>query len=418
MSDDSPAGPRGSIAAAHSPAGDGSARRIALLTDGVHPYIVGGMQRHSRMLAIHLARAGAHVELFHTINDGEALDRAKALEGFPDDVLGRIGNHVVRWPRRGKLPGHYIRESGEYSRSLLGEFRRSGVKADFIYAQGLTGKAFLDARDSGDRSLPPIGINLHGYEAFQVAANARSMIENWILRRPVADVTRRADWVFSFPGKIREVVEYGLGVPAERILETWNGIDAEWLVDHRPEPRPQRRFVFVGRHQRRKGFPELMSTIDSLPVGMAEFHIVGPIPESLRRRRQDVVYHGQLSDNASLQRVLDAADVLVCPSFAEGMPTVVLEAMARGLAVIATDVGATSEWVGPVNGWLLSSPTVPLLKEAILAAASLSASDLCQLQQTSLSMAAKYTWDRIAAATLKQIVENLGHVRSRVSTGR
>jgi len=376
---------------------------VALLTNGLQPYIVGGMQRHSRMLAIELARAGSRVELFHVVNNSETFEKAAGLEGFPPDVLDAIVSHVVRWPRRGKLPGHYIRESEEFSRALLGVFHAKGTKADFIYAQGLTGKAFLDARDSGDRSMPPIGVNLHGYEPFQVAANVRSVLENWMLRGPVADITRRADWVFSFPGKIREVVETRLGVPSSRVIDTWNGIDGEWIVDAPPPPGPKRRFVFVGRHQRRKGFPELMATIDSLPEGMAEFHIVGPIPESLRRRRSDVIYHGQLSDNESLQRVLDAADVLVCPSFAEGMPTVVLEAMARGLAIIATDVGATSEWVGPRNGWLLDMPAVPLLKQAISEAASLPAADLLKLRQTSLSMAKKYTWDRIGLTTLLQI---------------
>ena len=40
---------------------------------------------------------------------------------------------------------------------------------------------------------------------------------------------------------------------------------------------------------------------------------------------------------------LDECDVLLLPSLSEGMPTVVLEAMARGLKIIGTDVGAMSE---------------------------------------------------------------------------
>ena len=33
-------------------------------------------------------------------------------------------------------------------------------------------------------------------------------------------------------------------------------------------------------------------------------------------------------------------DVLICPSYSEGMPNVIIEAAARGLAIIATNVGA------------------------------------------------------------------------------
>ena len=41
--------------------------RIALLTDGIYPYVMGGMQRHSYYLAKYLARAGVHVDLYHFI---------------------------------------------------------------------------------------------------------------------------------------------------------------------------------------------------------------------------------------------------------------------------------------------------------------------------------------------------------------
>ena len=40
--------------------------------------------------------------------------------------------------------------------------------------------------------------------------------------------------------------------------------------------------------------------------------------------------------------ILDSADTLVLPSISEGMPNVILEAMSRGLSIIATDVGANS----------------------------------------------------------------------------
>ena len=50
------------------------------------------------------------------------------------------------------------------------------------------------------------------------------------------------------------------------------------------------------------------------------------------------------------------SDVLVVPSLSEGMPTVILEAMARGKAVIATDVGAVSDLVSEEEWCVDSEP--------------------------------------------------------------
>ncbi|WP_081782592.1 hypothetical protein [Marinilabilia salmonicolor] len=47
--------------------------RIALLTDGIYPHIMGGMQKHSYYLAKYLARAGVKVDVYHAIPEGQPL---------------------------------------------------------------------------------------------------------------------------------------------------------------------------------------------------------------------------------------------------------------------------------------------------------------------------------------------------------
>ena len=375
---------------------------VALLADGVYPYRLGGIQRHTRMLALHFAKAGVQVTLLHSADTPELRARAEALDDFPAEARSKIKSLVVVPPKAGRYPGHYLHDCQRYSRVLLDRYREENVGADFVYAQGLTGIAFGAAR-RGATDLPPVGVNQHGYEMFQKAANLRAWLEQFVLRGQVVALDRSADVVFTFPRKIRAIVERHCKVPSERLVEVPNAIDGSWIVAHRPAPTAKRRFLFIGRHERRKGVPELIEAIAPLRASGVEFHFVGPIPEQLRLKRDDVVYHGTVTDTATLQGILDSSDVLLCPSFAEGMPTVVLEAMARGLAVIATDVGATAEWVGADNGVLLPFPDVGALRTAIERCIAMPVSELHRLQAASIAKAKECTWDLVTAKTIAAI---------------
>lgn len=384
---------------------------VALLSDGVFPWQVGGIQRHTRLLAIHLARRGARVSLLHSAATDDLRAAAERLEGFPADVLPAIRSVVVVPPKAGRYPGHYLEDCRNYSRILVDRFRRERLGADFIYAQGLTGIAFAAERRRGAADLPPVGVNQHGYEMFQPAANLRSWLEQFVLRGQVVSLDRSADVVFTFPRHIRRIVEARCRVPAERIVETTNAVEASWVVDDRPSPTARRRFLFIGRHERRKGVPELLAAIGPLRSPGVEFHFVGPIPEPLRLRRDDVFYHGTVTDTPTLQGILDDSDVLLCPSFAEGMPTVVLEGMARGLAVIATDVGATAEWVDDRDGLLLERPEVGPLRAAIERFIAMPAAELRDRQLEAIARARGSTWDVVAARTIDAIRAHLGPPR-------
>ena len=375
---------------------------VALLADGVYPYRLGGIQRHTRMLALHFAKAGVQVTLLHSADTPELRARAEALDDFPAEARSKIKSLVVVPPKAGRYPGHYLHDCQRYSRGLLDRYREENVGADFVYAQGLTGIAFGAAR-RGATDLPPVGVNQHGYEMFQKAANLRAWLEQFVLRGQVVALDRSADVVFTFPRKIRAIIERRCKVPSERLVEVPNAIDGNWIVAHRPAPTAKRRFLFIGRHERRKGVPELLEAIAPLRASGVEFHFVGPIPETLRLKRDDVVYHGTITDTATLQGILDSSDVLLCPSFAEGMPTVVLEAMARGLAVIATDVGATAEWVGADNGVLLPFPDVGALRTAIERCIAMPVSELHRLQAASIAKAKECTWDLVTAKTIAAI---------------
>lgn len=128
------------------------------------------------------------------------------------------------------------------------------------------------------------------------------------------------------------------------------------------------RFLFLGRFERRKGVEELNLALSAMrDVPGFEMHFIGPIPASKKLAMSQVVYHGQLTEMGAMQKIMDTCDVLVVPSHSEGMPNVILEGMARGLAVLATDVGAVSVQVDETCGWLISPSDAPMLENQLRA---------------------------------------------------
>jgi glycosyltransferase involved in cell wall biosynthesis len=140
--------------------------------------------------------------------------------------------------------------------------------------------------------------------------------------------------------------------PVEVIL---NGVDAEFFVP--PESRSAHdvlRILFVGRFQKQKNLPFLMQQVARLPAGTFELHLVGDGPEKDRLRRlaaqlgitSAITWSGWLP-RADLRAIYRSCDCLVNPSTYEGMPNVVLEAMAAGLPVIASNVPGNDALVKP-----------------------------------------------------------------------
>jgi glycosyltransferase involved in cell wall biosynthesis len=86
---------------------------------------------------------------------------------------------------------------------------------------------------------------------------------------------------------------------------------------------------------------------------------VGPIPDDQRLVHEKVQYYGQVADRMQLREIYKEHDILVSPSFSEGMPNAILEAMALSLSALSTNTGAVSALVTPQTGWLIESPPNP-----------------------------------------------------------
>lgn len=381
--------------------------KIALLTDGIFPYVVGGMQRHSFYLAKYLAQQGHHVELYHMNQSGLNIEQ---LAVFTPEEKMYIRSYVVKFPTKGKSPGHYIRESYEYARRVFKLFSQNSKDADFIIAKGFAGWELLHQKTKGFRCAP-VAVNFHGYEMFQQQPSFWSALQaKYLLRTPVQYHLQHADYLFSYGGKITDIL-HDQGVRDERIIVLPTGIAPEWLTTTLAPAGTVRKFVFVGRYERRKGIEELTTVLTKLRRDLTagfEFHFIGPVPVKKQLKDTRIHYHGSITDTAQLQQLLRNAEVLVCPSHAEGMPNVILEAMASGCAVIATDVGAVAELVDATTGWCIAPGHVDALDAAIRAALKTTPEALGQLRLAAIDrVRGQFLWPAIAQRTAHEIEQRL-----------
>jgi 2-deoxystreptamine N-acetyl-D-glucosaminyltransferase/2-deoxystreptamine glucosyltransferase len=127
------------------------------------------------------------------------------------------------------------------------------------------------------------------------------------------------------------------------------------------------RAIYVGRLSRDKGTFDLLRVAGRLPH--VDFVLVGEILDEVRAALGaapgNVRAVGVVSRDEVIER-LRGSDVFVFPSHREGFPNAVLEAMAVGLPVVGTHVGAVADMIAEgQGGWLVAPGDVTALASAV-----------------------------------------------------
>jgi glycosyltransferase involved in cell wall biosynthesis len=252
-----------------------------------------------------------------------------------------------------------------------------------------------------------IGVKFHGYEMYQYAPNIKTKLQHLMLRPIVKMINKKADFIFSYGAKISEIIT-GFGVDKNKILEIPSAISSDWLTDKKLNVSNNIKFLFVGRFERRKGIQEINKAILNLSISQlnTEFHFVGSIPlkNRLKSNNIKIIYHGSITDEELKKNIYDNCDVLLCPSHSEGMPNVILEAMSRGLAIIATDVGAVKLLVSEKNGELLKNCNVLLIENTLKKFLLMSESSILKMKENSIKIIREnFIWKKIIDRTINKI---------------
>lgn len=174
------------------------------------------------------------------------------------------------------------------------------------------------------------------------------------------------------------------------------------------------RFLFVGTLEPRKNLRRLLEAWQGIQLklrGNAELVIVGAtgwmINDVIGKSEtlEGVSLLGSLSDE-DLAEEYAKADVFVYPSLYEGFGLPVVEAMAMGLPVLTSDIGATRE-VAADAAFLVDPYSVDSIRAALVQLIS-RAEFREQLSLKGRRRAAEFSWDRTAAETLDVLEKAYG----------
>jgi glycosyltransferase involved in cell wall biosynthesis len=250
----------------------------------------------------------------------------------------------------------------------------------------------------------PFSMTIHGPSEF-----------DWPTQLALGEKIHRATFTVAVSEFTRSQL-YRWSDPADwpKIHVVHCGLDGKFL-DGSTTPIPEtQRLICVGRLTEQKGPLLLVEAVKRLVADgvMLELVLIGDGP--LRRPIEELVErlglreHVRLAGLQGSETVRDeiiGARALVLPSFAEGLPRVLMEAMALGRPVISTYVAGIPELVVPgVCGWLVPAGSVDALAAAMRDALMASTADLERMGRAGAARAAQRHDDIIEMAKLAALI--------------
>jgi glycosyltransferase involved in cell wall biosynthesis len=211
----------------------------------------------------------------------------------------------------------------------------------------------------------------------------------------------RADKIICLSNAMMMDMKEHFGISEEKMVHIYNPVDVERIHEAtrnvaNPFLSEEKNLVAVGRLQHQKGFDLLIGAlpniIERIPGTRLTILGEGPLDGALKRQAQELGIDGNidfLGFKADPWRFIKYADVFVLPSRFEGLPNAVLEALALGKKVVATDCpGALREVKESVDSLVLVPPKNPAeLANAIVAVLQNSPAALVGLEEIKKSLA-------------------------------
>ncbi len=286
-----------------------------------------------------------------------------APSGQAGGGMGRVKDYILqsggdRWGRV-RFVALDTRGTGTVAWSLW----LTGRAVLRIWASALLGRVAFVHVNLGDRgsacrkglaillvrmAAVPVVLHLHAAELIDDYAKAGRLV------RFLARLPFRAATCCVVLGQLwRGWLVASLGIDSSKVVIVPNGVPVspvQTVAATDPSCRT-RRMLFLGNLIERKGILDLLDAVARLPTGHPPWHLTvaggGDIERcqalAVRLGVSDRVSFTGWVDQARARILLAEADMLVLPSYDEGLPLVLLEALGMGTPVVCTPVGAIPE---------------------------------------------------------------------------
>lgn len=287
-----------------------------------------------------------------------APDPAFAIDGCPVDYLPYPALPAVSRPFNGRLCARALH-------STVARLRPDVMLSYWLYPDAYG--ALLAARRAG----VPLVAGARGSDI---------RVRDAISRRLTQRVVRQADALLTVSEDLGQLAVRDYGAHADRVHVIPNGCDA--AIFH-PRDRAAARaalgvpddaqlIAYVGRLVPEKGLRELLDAARLLAPAMPRLRIAlvgeGPMRTELAalaaRCGCEVALPGAQPPEA-VARWMAASDLVTLPSYSEGHPNVLVEALACGRGVVATPVGGIPEVVDTASGLLVPPRDAHALAEGL-----------------------------------------------------
>jgi glycosyltransferase involved in cell wall biosynthesis len=328
--------------------------RVAMVIQSFSP-IVGGAELQLERLLPYLERRGVETTVL-TRGHPERPRRQRVPGGL-----------VLRSPRSGRSP----LASAVYAASALLHLARRRRSVDLVHTHGALSEGTI-ALGARLLRLPTVVMILRsGYWG-----DLERLVAKPLGARRLAALARSAHFIALSSESVAELAAHG--VPADRVLEIPYGVETD--VYRPPESGERGRLrealglpegplaVYVGRLTHVKQVETVVEAAAAVPELALAVVGDGPRRGALERLARDRGAAGRIRFLGFSDRVPDflrAADLFVLPSKAEGMSNALLEAMACGLACVATPVSGSVELLAEERGVLVAEGDVPGWAEAL-----------------------------------------------------
>ena len=317
-----------------------SQRKIRVL-QLIHSFGLGGAERVVTMLAVNMDRQRFEV-IPCAIESSGPFEEDLKTTGIPYRVLGSR--------RRSILTGPLFVADCQRLLVVLTELLKE-LSIDIVHTH-LTQTSLLGIVAARRAGVPRVCATVHS--VVMSPRQGRWDPRVFLLHFAINKIFPQADRCIAVSQEVNRAIRLHTSIPSERILTIPNGVDldqfhlqADRLTLRARLGLPADRLVAVtiGRLTRLKGHSYLQAAMASMPPEQRPLMLIvgdGPDRHELELRTtaleldRDIRFLGNRRDIPTL---LAAADIFVLPSLWEGLPLVLLEAMAAGLPAVVTAVG-------------------------------------------------------------------------------